>query len=195
VKRALIALVLAMLALTPFLAAEPHALDLQLGNFRPPYYYPIMDLGYRSPGLFAPLGLRLEMRMRSFGTFYLFNPASYDLGFMVTCDVLKNGPSAFLLGAGLDWRLRFTRYLPPGGIEPLIAVGARFELDRLELRPMLLSRLYADGLSLTLQPEALWNLGPLSLSLRSELAFLYNYATTQNAWTWTNLAGIRLNIP
>jgi hypothetical protein len=194
-RRAFLALAFASLFLAPAFGADPHIVDLQLGTFRPPYFYPVMDLGYRSPGLFGPFGLRMEMRVRSFGTFYVLNPASYDLSLMVTFDALRSDAWTAFLGAGLDWKLRFTHYLPPGGIEPVIALGARFDAPRLSISPALLTRFYADGLSLTLQPEACWDFGRLGLTFRSELSCLLRYDALQSGWALNNYAGFRFEIP
>ena len=163
-----------------------HELSVDLGSFRNRYLYPITDLKYGSP-LLNNINLKFSVRLRSYGTLYFFSKSAYDLTPLAEYYFSKTiKPIYFSAGIGLDTRIRLVndkRSKATSSAEPFISLAIHCNYKKLSISTSLWTRFYSNGISITLLPEASYQIGKhFSIFLRYELSYLTIYKVSTHEW-------------
>ncbi len=197
-RTALVAAVVLLLALVPHTwgkAPDESEIYWDFGNLRPNYIYPTMNVGYVSPSLFETPGLKLDARMRSFGTLYVFNLRSYDFTALGEYHLPLLRPEQAVqlntvAGVGFNGRLRLYKEAT-SSVEPLIAVGLNAAYAGYALKLPVWTQFFLDGVSFTALPEVSCRWGGYGVFWRSELSYLQRTDRPLSDWYWNNFVGLR----
>jgi hypothetical protein len=174
---------------------DHHELSLDFGSMRNRYIYPITNIRYTSP-LFLKEKLKCSLRLRSYGSWYLYSPSAYDLSPLLEYFFEHDKDRYYYsAGAGLDTRLRFIhdeRSAAQSSAEPFISLAAHFKMKRFVQHYPLWTRFYSDGISFTWQPELNFELGKkVFLMGRYELGFIKLYSHPSHEWRHDFFIGLQ----
>lgn len=163
-----------------------HQLSIDFGSFRNRYFYPITDLIYSSP-ILKKFNLKFSGRLRSYGTLFFYSKSSYDFTPLAEYYFAKTKkPIYFSVGVGLDTRIRLVndeRSEAKSSAEPLISFKIHGNLKKTTFNIPFWTRLYSNGVSLTLLPEASYQIGKhYSIFLRYEVSSLRIYKLSNHEW-------------
>jgi len=163
-----------------------HQLSGDLGSFRNRYAYPISNLKYTSP-ILKNINLKFSGRLRSYGTLFFFSKSSYDFTPLAEYYFTKTTKQIyFSAGLGLDARIRLVNdegSNATSSAEPLISLAIHGRHKKLSFSAPYWTRFYANGISLTLLPEASYQLGThFSIFFRYELSYLSIYKVSAHEW-------------
>ena len=163
-----------------------HQLSIDFGSIRNSYFYPITNIKYNSP-ILKKANFSFSARLRSYGSLFFYSKSAYDITpyteyFFNT----SKRPIYFSVGLGLDARLRFvndSRSEAKSSIEPMISLTAYGKFKRFSFNVPLWTRFYSNGISLTILPEASYQLNKrFSLFLRNELSYLTLFNIANHEW-------------
>lgn len=173
-----------------------HQLSLDFGSFRNRYLYPMTDLKYNSP-LLKKINLNFSARLRSYGTLFFYSKSSYDftpIAEYYFTKIIK--PIYFSAGVGIDTRIRLVndeRSEATSSAEPLISLTIHGNYKKLSYTAPLWTRFYSNGISFTVMPEALYQIGKrFSLFVRYEMSYLSIYKASTHEWRQDSFIGTHI---
>lgn len=163
-----------------------HQLSVDFGSIRNTYFYPITNIKYSSP-ILKKANFTYSARLRSYGSLFFFSKSAYDITpyteyFFNT----TKRPFYFSVGIGFDARIRLVndnRSEAKSSIEPMICLTSYGKFKRFSFNVPLWSRFYSNGFSLTILPEASYQLNNrFSLFLRNEISYLTLFNISDREW-------------
>lgn len=164
------------------------------GGLQPRYYYPQNDIEWNGTGIFVSEA-GMEAGVRSFGTFYFFSLASYDFHVLLQYRFLKleagqiSWENSVLAGGGYFLYIR-KEAAGYGGFYPEVLLRSQLTWLGLYVKADVPVKLYADGFSLGVFPEAGWFFGWFGIYIRSEPLFTAKFDFSNSEWSWNNTAGL-----
>ncbi len=170
-----------------------HKLSLDFGSMRNRYLYPFTNVRYISP-LIKKVNANFSLRLRSYGTLFIFSKSAYDITPQVECFFTKKvKPVYFSAGVGMDMRVRLVkdeRSSAVSSAEPLVSVSMFSQFKKFRLATPLWTRFYSNGISFSLLPELSWQINKFSLFFRYEISTLNTYVGVQE-WRHDSFVGLQ----
>lgn len=172
-----------------------HKISLDFGSMRNRYLYPFTNVRYTSP-LLQKVNLRFSLRLRSYGTLFIFTKSAYDFTPMAEYFFTKKAkPICFSAGLGMDMRVRLVkdeRSSAVSSAEPLVSLGMFTQYKKFRLTLPLWTRFYSNGISFSLLPELSYQINKVSLFFRYEISTLNTYAGVQE-WRNDSFVGLQFS--
>jgi hypothetical protein len=174
-----------------------HSLSLDFGSVRNRYVYPMNSLTYQSP-VFTKYRIDFSVRLRSYGTWYLFSKSAYDLT-PIAKIYLKDEKSTFnyFVGLGVDARIRLVndeRADVSSTAEPILALGMTGNFKKVSFSLPQWTRFYSNGISFSLLPEGSFHFSEkISAFARYELSYLSVYKNQTHEWRQDCFIGVKYN--
>lgn len=176
-------------------ALSQHHVSLDFGSFRNRYAFAINNLEYASP-IFTPVHLRGSIRLRSYGTWFLFSKIAYDVTPIAEVVFASNTqPIYFSAGLGADIRLRILndeRSEAVSSAEPLVSFAANGTIGKFNYKLPIWTRFYSNGISATALPQISWQFNSRwAMLLRYEITLLQVYGGVTHEWRQDDFIGVK----
>ena len=174
-----------------------HSLSLDFGSIRNRYVYPMNSLTYHSP-VFTKYRIDLSLRLRSYGTWYIFSKSAYDFTPIAKLYLKEEKNTLnFFVGLGLDARLRLLndeRANVSSSVEPILALGMTGNFEKVSFSLPQWTRFYSNGISFSVLPEGSFHISEkFSAFARYELSYLSVYKNLTHEWRQDCFIGVKYN--
>lgn len=172
-----------------------HSLSLDFGSIRNRYVYPMNSLTYQSP-VFTKFRINFSLRLRSYGTWYLFSKSAYDFT-PIAKIYLKDEKSKlnYFAGLGVDSRIRLVndeRADVSSSAEPIVALGMTGNFKKVSFSLPQWTRFYSNGISFSVLPEGSFHFSEkFSAFARYELSYLSVYKNLTREWRQDCFIGVK----
>ncbi len=173
-------------------------LYFDIGSLRNKYLYPITNIKYSFSTL-SPFEVDMSVRLRSYGTLFIYSNSAYDLSLLAEYQIPINVHNIHVsAGLGMESQIRLTKDLRSdvkSGITPILSLNFELKYNLVEMNVACWSRLYSNGIGLTLMPELSFSLSKqISMYMRYEVSNYLIYNSMTNEWQKDLFIGTRIKI-
>lgn len=195
VTHLLFVLIVSFSAYSQTISMNKHSVSLDFGSVRNRYVYPMNSLTYQSP-VFTKYRIDFSVRLRSYGTWYLFSKSAYDFTPIAKL-YLKDEKSIlnYFVGLGVDARIRLVndeRADVSSSTEPIVALGMIGNFKKVSFSLPQWTRFYSNGISFSVLPEGSYHLSEkFSAFARYELTYLSVYKNLTHEWRQDCFIGVK----
>ncbi len=195
VTHLLFVLIVSFSAYSQTISMNKHSVSLDFGSVRNRYVYPMNSLTYQSP-VFTKYRIDFSVRLRSYGTWYLFSKSAYDFNPIAKL-YLKDEKSIlnYFVGLGVDARIRLVndeRADVSSSTEPIVALGMIGNFKKVSFSLPQWTRFYSNGISFSVLPEGSFHFSEkFSAFARYELSYLSVYKNQTHEWRQDCFIGVK----